>query len=55
MDCKENLVKSKSQFPLAQASTNDDFAQAVLTWFEQYGRKHLPYLLRICQNRNLSD
>ena len=43
MDCKENLVKSKSQFPLAQASTNDDFAQAVLTWFEQYGRKHLPW------------
>ncbi|MGY4675263.1 A/G-specific adenine glycosylase [Ursidibacter arcticus] len=36
-------MKSKSQFPLAQASTNDDFAQAVLTWFEQYGRKHLPW------------
>ncbi|MGX2966976.1 A/G-specific adenine glycosylase [Ursidibacter sp. B-7004-1] len=36
-------MKSKSQFPLAQASTDDDFAQAVLTWFEQYGRKHLPW------------
>lgn len=36
-------MKSKSQFPLAQAKTSDPFASAVLAWFEQYGRKHLPW------------
>lgn len=30
-------------FPLAQAKISDPFAKAVLSWFEQYGRKHLPW------------
>ncbi len=30
-------------FPLAQSTTNASFAKAVLAWFVQYGRKHLPW------------
>lgn len=37
------MKKSKSQFPLAQSTPNEPFAKAVLAWFEQYGRKHLPW------------
>ncbi|OOH90293.1 A/G-specific adenine glycosylase [Pasteurellaceae bacterium 15-036681] len=36
-------MKTKSQFPLAQASMNDPFASSVLEWYQQYGRKHLPW------------
>lgn len=36
-------MKTKSQFPLAQSDPNQPFAKAVLTWFSQYGRKHLPW------------
>lgn len=36
-------MKTKLQFPLAQADPNHPFAKAVLTWFAQYGRKHLPW------------
>lgn len=30
-------------FPLAQSTPTAPFAQSVLAWFEQYGRKHLPW------------
>lgn len=33
----------KNAFPLAQSSPNAPFAAAVLAWFAQYGRKHLPW------------
>ncbi|WP_429946237.1 A/G-specific adenine glycosylase [Bibersteinia trehalosi] len=33
----------KSAFPLAQSRPDAPFAQSVLAWFEQYGRKHLPW------------
>ena len=36
-------MKTKSQFPPAQSDPNQPFAKAVLTWFSQYGRKHLPW------------
>lgn len=32
-----------SQYPLAQSTVSAPFAHAVLSWFEQYGRKHLPW------------
>lgn len=32
-----------SQYPLAQAKASDPFAKSVLSWFERYGRKHLPW------------
>lgn len=32
-----------SPFPLAQSRPDAPFAQAVLHWFAQYGRKHLPW------------
>lgn len=37
------MAKSKLEFPLAQGKVSDPFANAVLAWFEQYGRKHLPW------------
>lgn len=33
----------KSAFPLAQSRLDAPFAQSVLAWFAQYGRKHLPW------------
>lgn len=33
----------KNPFPLAQSNPNAPFAAAVLAWFAQYGRKHLPW------------
>lgn len=33
----------KIAFPLAQSSTDAPFASAVLAWFADYGRKHLPW------------
>ncbi|AKO46025.1 A/G-specific adenine glycosylase [[Haemophilus] ducreyi] len=33
----------QSPFPLAQATVEMPFAQAVLAWFKQYGRHHLPW------------
>lgn len=36
-------MNSNSLFPLAKAKASDPFAKAVLAWFEQYGRKHLPW------------
>ncbi|WGE46419.1 A/G-specific adenine glycosylase [Actinobacillus equuli] len=36
-------MKTKLQFPLAESDPNHPFAKAVLTWFAQYGRKHLPW------------
>ncbi|SUT87938.1 A/G-specific adenine glycosylase [Actinobacillus ureae] len=36
-------MKTKLQFPLAQSDPNQPFAKAVLAWFVQYGRKHLPW------------
>ncbi len=36
-------MNSNSPFPLAKAKASDPFAKAVLAWFEQYGRKHLPW------------
>lgn len=36
-------MKTSSSFPLAQASPQSPFAQPVLAWFAQYGRKHLPW------------
>ena len=32
-----------ADFPLAQSSSESPFAAAVLDWFAQYGRKHLPW------------
>ena len=32
-----------ADFPLAQSSSESPFAAAVLDWFVQYGRKHLPW------------
>lgn len=32
-----------SPYPLATAKVSDPFAKSVLAWFEQYGRKHLPW------------
>lgn len=32
-----------STFPLAQSTPDEPFAKAVLAWFAQYGRKHLPW------------
>lgn len=32
-----------SKYPLAQALVTEPFAKSVLEWFEQYGRKHLPW------------
>lgn len=32
-----------ASFPTAQSTINAPFAKAVLAWFEQYGRKHLPW------------
>lgn len=43
------MVKSKSQFPLAQGRVSDPFASQVLAWFSCYGRKHLPWQ----QNKSL--
>lgn len=37
------MSKDSAQYPLAQAKVSDPFAQSVLAWFEQYGRKHLPW------------
>lgn len=36
-------MKTKLQFPLAQSDPAQPFAKAVLAWFAQYGRKHLPW------------
>ncbi|UKH25365.1 adenine DNA glycosylase [Actinobacillus pleuropneumoniae] len=36
-------MKTKSQFPPAQSDPAQPFAKAVLAWFAQYGRKHLPW------------
>lgn len=36
-------MKIKSQFPLAQSRADAPFARAVLAWYQQYGRKHLPW------------
>lgn len=37
------MVMKKVDYPQAQASSNSDFPQKVLTWFAAYGRKHLPW------------
>ncbi|EXI62795.1 adenine glycosylase [Mannheimia granulomatis] len=37
------MTSNFSQYPLAQASVSDFFAKSALDWFEQYGRKHLPW------------
>ena len=36
-------MKSKAEFPLAQAKVSDPFASQVLAWYQQYGRKQLPW------------
>lgn len=42
-------MKSKTEFPLAQAKASDPFASQVLAWYQQYGRKQLPWQ----QNKSL--
>ncbi|AHG76759.1 A/G-specific adenine glycosylase [Mannheimia varigena] len=37
------MNSNSSQYPLATAKVSDPFAKSVLAWFEQYGRKHLPW------------
>ena len=43
------MKKEKNEFPLAQSSVEAPFAKSVLAWYQQYGRKHLPWQ----QNKSL--
>ena len=43
------MKKEKNEFPLAQSSVEAPFAKRVLAWYQQYGRKHLPWQ----QNKSL--
>ena len=43
------MKKEKNEFPLAQSSVEAPFAESVLAWYQQYGRKHLPWQ----QNKSL--
>ncbi|QGM81591.1 A/G-specific adenine glycosylase [Otariodibacter oris] len=36
-------MKKQPIYPLAQAKVSDTFASSVLNWYQQYGRKHLPW------------
>lgn len=38
-----SMKKEKSEFPSAQSSIDAPFAKGVLAWYQQYGRKHLPW------------